>query len=145
MKTIKRLYYRLWLDTIDRFKEKQGSSYAGKFYSVLFINFAFALNSILIYGIIVFGILNCKNALLRLDFIEDKRIEYPIVAFIQFFSPFYILNYFLIFRKDRYLKLKERYPSNNWRLGTALGLILYMIPILILAIFFLYKKYLCNC
>jgi hypothetical protein len=109
---ITNMYFAWWADSIIRIKTFNPKMQNWKM-RVFILNTT--LNA-LDYWIIIIWLkyLNIlKIPLLTLDIFPGDVIDNVISAIINFATPFIILNYFLVFRKNRYEKIVLEYQDGN--------------------------------
>ena len=123
------IYYQIWVDALVKLRSRPQNVRMWKFYGMVFVSAAMALNLWFVtfllmlhlnYSTIIFPV---KTAIF-----PGTRIDAFISFFISYLLPFLILNYFLIFYKDRYKKLLKRYRYYDgklflWYFLTSLGAI----------------------
>jgi hypothetical protein len=115
---MKNIYDRIWADNITRTKIKNPSDW--KFLSLFAISMINAFNLILIFlWLRYFEV--CDYPHIEVDFFGEgfpgPQLNYAPTFFLIFVAPFFILNYFLIFYRGRYLKLMKKYPNENKHLA----------------------------
>ena len=76
---------------------------------------------------------------IEIDFLQGTKINDFIEYCIQFCTPFAILNYFLIFYKNRYEKLIKRYPNVDRKIPLVyfMGSLTFFIIVIFLSIWFI--------
>jgi hypothetical protein len=133
------LYYRIWVDFIKRAKQPPASRQNWKTGSMLFMTLAMASNLILIMTILERHVL--KKTIYTIDFSFLPERANSVLSYIfLFILPCFIINYFLIFRNKRYLKLLELYPYYNGKLAASYCVISFMLPIVLLLIGFIFFR-----
>lgn len=130
------LYYRIWVDAIVKLRSRPQNAGLWKIFAMTFISMAMALNLVLILFIINdLGIIK-GIAKIPIDVFPGSRIDGFFSFFLSYLLPFLLLNYFLIFYKNRYKELVKRYPSYDGKvflryflgsLGALLGYFLIAI------------------
>ena len=106
---MKNIYYSLWADSILSFKKYNPDRTDWKIAIFILNTWVNALNFWIIFiWLKFFHILNIP---LLSIVVFSSRIDHFINFTIEFAVPFGILNYFLIFHKDRYKKIIEKYPK----------------------------------
>ncbi len=111
-----KLYYKTWVDCILKARAQAQNKKDWKVYTMIFMSMTMALNLVLILFIlhdlrIVKGIFK-----IPIDIFPGTRIDAFFSFFFSYFLPFLLLNYFLIFHKDRYQILIKKYPYQNGKL-----------------------------
>ncbi len=126
------LYYKIWVDGIVKVKSRPDNSGLWKFALMNFTSMSMALNLLLLQFILNdLGIMD--NILsINVDLFPGTRLDAIASFFLVYLLPFLLLNYFLIFYRDRYKTLIKRYPSHDGKwyvryfLGSLLGFIGYI-------------------
>ena len=101
-------YYEIWLDGIAKAKKtNSGKSNRDKMITLLVaFSIAQGLNLVSIYFLV--GSFVKFNPLLKIDFFPGQYLNTAFSGFLTFYLPFFIGNYFLIFYKNRFLKLMRK-------------------------------------
>jgi hypothetical protein len=128
------LYYKIWVDGIIRLKSLPANKGLWKFYSMVLISFAMALNLAMIMAIAQRNIFKNSFYDLHVSIFNDSQLNSFTSFFVLFFLLPLFLNYFLIFRNNRYEKLIKKYKSYNGKLCIAYLLISYFLPFVLLLI-----------
>ena len=127
------LYYRIWVDFIIRAKRNPANNGKWQQGSMIFMTLAMSSNFILIMTILERHVL--KRTIYTIDFsFLPERANSVLSYIILFVLPCWVINYQLIFRNKRYLKLLERYPYYNGKLAASYFVISMMLPIVLLLI-----------
>ncbi|KGO91878.1 hypothetical protein Q766_15665 [Flavobacterium subsaxonicum WB 4.1-42 = DSM 21790] len=121
------LYYTIWIDCIV--KIRNFDDYAWKLKSMMIMSFTMAIAYMVFITILEniigssFYELNLKNYIAKpwCDLFESLLL---------FFIPFVVINYFLIFYKNRYEILIERYKYNNGKYVITFFLCCMALPLL---------------
>lgn len=112
---MKNIYYLIWVDSIVGFRKNNPTRDDWKFTVFVTNTTCNALNLFSIYALLkFFGI---KTFIIKIDIIPLPIFNSFLGFVIQYASIFIILNYFLIFRKERYKVLIEKYPNKNGKIG----------------------------
>lgn len=112
---MKNIYYLIWVDSIVGFRKNNPMRDDWKFTVFVTNTTCNALNLFTIDALLnLFGI---KTFLVKIDIIPLPILNSFLGFVIQYAAIFIILNYFLIFRKERYKVLIEKYPNKNGKLG----------------------------
>jgi len=108
---MKNIYYTFWVNVIVEGRKNQPKRTDWKISLFLLIT---TCNSLNLYVIMLwlkyFDIFSFR---VNINFMSINIINNVIEYIIRFASPFILLNYFLIFHKNRYNKLIEQYPPND--------------------------------
>lgn len=131
-----KLYYRIWVDAIIAAQKKNAANDNGWKY-ILLIAFSVAqgINLLTIFFLLVtigFKI----DIFIDFDIFPGTMLDGFLSAFITLFLPFIIFNYFMIFWKNRFEILKERYSSMNSKgipfvIYVVVSGLIFIIPIII--------------
>lgn len=111
MKRIKNLYYAIWADLIwSLSKNKKWES--NRTYILLIMSFLLGLNY---YPFLLLLPKIISPFYLFKDFIlfNNEKVDMLIRGLIILLVPGYILNYFLIFHKKKYIKIIDLHKSQN--------------------------------
>jgi hypothetical protein len=125
-----RLYYKIWVDCILRLKSIDTNKTDWKYKSMAIMSLAMGFNFILIMVLLqknVFGYFYEINFQILTGF-----QNYVLTMLILYFLPCILINYLLIFRGDRYLKLIDKYPYRNGKLSFTYFLISIFLPIILI-------------
>jgi hypothetical protein len=108
---MKNLYYSFWVNVIVDGRKNQPERTDWKISLFMLIT---AANSFNLYVIMLWlKYFNIFSYSVHLDFMPNTMINGALEYIVEYASPFILLNYFLIFHKDRYKKLIEKYPPNG--------------------------------
>lgn len=127
------LFYRLWLEAINREEKKRGKK-NGKIYAFFFITFCEALNLISIFIILKILFFIDFSPFLNIDIFPGKLLDGILSGFLTIIAPFMMLNYLVIFKGKRYMKIQEKYESNGSKLYftyVVISFLLFFLPIVI--------------
>jgi len=125
---MKGIYYLFIIDTIKSNRKNNTYGNNWKKIGLFMISFIHSINLFTIYTWI--NIFGGNIPLLKIDFLKGTAINSAIAFFIQFFLGIFIIDYFLIFYKDRYLKYMDKYKDRNGKFG-----VYYTIISLLVAVF----------
>ena len=107
------IYYRIWADAIFRFRKHHPDKKNWKTELLLFHSWIQSLNAWILYlWLSYFEIINVQ--LPRIDIFPGSSIDAFLAFTIIFALPFLILNYVLIFHKNRYERLDQKYEHRRW-------------------------------
>lgn len=103
------LYYMVWGDAIQSFR-KHHPNKNWRTPLFIFITWMHALNAwTLVLWLKYFNIFNVPN--FNIDIFPGKLLNSFTVFTVEFALPFAILNYFLIFHKNRYERIIKKYED----------------------------------
>lgn len=127
---MRNFYDEMWADAISKILTVRSSRGMWKFYCMTYISMAMALNLFLSVVMLNLGI-SIPFYPFDVSFTSVTIIN----GFLSFFFSYLLLpisiNYFFIFRKQRYKQLLEKYPPRNGRyfaiyfIGTIISLFAY--------------------
>ena len=134
---IRRVYYNFWIDGI---KAAQKNSELGeiewKVLSLLLVSLAMAFNAGTVIIWIELLMTGPLPLFIEFQFLPGTMLDSALSFFVSLLGPFVLLNYLLIFRKNRYEQLMEKYSGYdtagvvNFCYFLASGL-LFIVPILV--------------
>ena len=102
-----KLYYLIWTDFLVGRAKNRPDIDNWKFQVFVIMTW---LNSLNLWALFSFlKILGIGTFLLKLSFMEGTRVNSAIAFFIRFALVFCLINYFLIFYKDRYKRIIREY------------------------------------
>lgn len=127
------LYYKIWTDCIVKASSIPANKQNWKRMTMVFMTMCMTLNFVLFMTILQKHILG--NYFYDINFdILPEGVENILSFSILFIVPMLILNYWLIFRNDRYKKLIAKYRYHNGKLFLAYFLISMFLPLILLFI-----------
>ncbi len=104
----------IWSDAIISFKKHQPDRTNWKFTLFVYITWIHALNLWIIFiWLKYFELLNIP--LIKIDVFISDMINKFVAFTIMFALPFGVLNYFLVFRNNRYEKIIQKYRDVKLR------------------------------
>ncbi len=110
-----KIFYKIWVDAIiyeqTTFKKRNL-----KFYTLIPITVAQGVNlfTLLIWLSYFFDI--NFDYLIKIDLFPGNKLDHALSSGLTYWLPIIIINYFLIFWKDRYKYLIKKYEYKNGRL-----------------------------
>jgi hypothetical protein len=137
---MKNIYYQIWVDGIVRLKSQTANKGMWKFYSMCFITMAMALNIALIMAILQRNILHYYFYNLNVSITPSHKFNSLLEYFILYFSIPLLVNYLLIFRNKKYLKLIEQYKTYNGILCVTYLMASYFLPFILLGLGWIFIK-----
>ncbi len=106
---IKNIYYLFWVDAIISYKKYNPEKLNWKRFIFLFISFINGINLwIILIWLKYFKIIIVPE--FTVNIFPGKTLNNSLTFILIFVFPFIVLNYFLIFYKDRYKKIIAKYP-----------------------------------
>lgn len=112
---MRNLFYAIWVDAIVNFRKHNPDMSNWKFNVFILQTTCNALNLVVID--ILINLFFFKIPLINIDIFPGTMLNSFSVYVIQYASPFILINYFLIFYKDRYKRLIEKYPDRKGKLA----------------------------
>jgi hypothetical protein len=126
-------YYKIWVDAITKMRSRPENEGMWKFYGMVFISMAMAINLLLVDVIVERYILKTTFDL-KINFFHNSRLDgFASFAVLYLLLPLTI-NYLLIFRNNRYESLIEKYPTYNGKLAAFYIVTSYFLPLVLLVI-----------
>jgi len=105
---MKNIYYQLWVDAIEFERSHNQGHRDWRVYTLIPISMIQGLTFLMV--IIWLSVAGLKfNIFFNIELLPNAVLNKFISGFITLFLPFFILNYFLIFRGKRYEKLVKDY------------------------------------
>jgi hypothetical protein len=125
------IYYRIWVDCIQRAKMQSGNKESWQTITFFFMTLSMSANFVLIMTFLERSVF--KRYFYKVDFsFLPTRLNNLLAYLFLFILPCVIVNYLLIFRKKRYQKLINKYPYYNGKLFITYFSISLLLPILLL-------------
>jgi hypothetical protein len=106
------LFYKIWVDCILYLKS-QRNAFNWKFYSIISMSIAMAVNLALIISILQRNIIKKHFYGIPVNFLSNPKANGFLNFFLYFLLPPLIMNYLLIFRNKNYERLILKYQSHN--------------------------------
>ena len=135
------LYYKIWVDCLLKLRSIPANRTMWKFYGLVFMSMAMALNIALFMAILQRNILGKTFYHLNVDIFLGTKLDSFVSFFILYLAAPLLINYVLVFRNKRYEELFKRYKSYNGKLGITYLMVSYFLPFILLAIGFLIDRY----
>jgi len=108
------LYYLIWADSIQSIRKYQPNKKDWKISIFFIITTMHSLNLwIVLLWLKYFKILILPP--FNIDIFPGNMINGSLSFIIEFASPFILLNYFLVFRNNRYKKIVEKYKNMKFK------------------------------
>lgn len=128
------IYYKIWVDCIVKARTIPANKNNWKRFTMIFMSMAMAINFAMILAILQRSILGFSFYDFRVDIFPGSKLD----AFISFFTlyllPMLLVNYFLIFRNNRYELILEKYKSYNGKLFITYFLVSLILPLSLIVI-----------
>lgn len=139
---ISKLYYSVWTDGIKRMQERfPGTNLYWKFILMLFMVLAFGGFSMFFYAFIgrMIGL-----PWPQLNLIENQFVEKTLSALVFFMLPWFIVHYYLVLWKNKYLNFMPKYKYRNGKLFINFFLTIIFVPLFLLIIGIIVAKMSAN-
>lgn len=128
------IYYKLWVDCITKARSIPDNKNDWKVYTMIFMSMAMAINFVLFMALLQRNILGFSFYDIKIDIFPGKNLDAFISFFILYLFPMLLVNYILIFRKNRYEKLLATFKSYNGKLFISYFLASLALPLLLIII-----------
>jgi hypothetical protein len=135
-----KLFYTIWTDGIIRITQFPKNKDDWKFKILLIMTMAMAFNIALFMAILERNILHSNFYNINLDFIPEEHIRYSLEFFILYVLAPLLINYFLIFHKNRYEKIIQKYKYYNGKLYAAYFVSSFFLPLVLLFLGYFWTK-----
>jgi len=131
-------YYRFWISWINNYLRTHEDRSNWKFYLLLLISHMMGTNLWVIFmWLKYFNIITIE--FIEINIFPGKILNEAFSFFLTFNAIFFIVNYFLIFWRDRYKKLNEKYEEVSRKTLVVMLFVLLLIPFLTFAIISILK------
>ncbi len=112
---MRNVYYLIWVDIITSARKHHPDRVDWKYSLFVLITMCNALNLYTVYiWLKFFGVI---SYLIKIDIFPVPILNSATGFIVQFAAPFIVLNYFLIFYKERYKRLIEKYQPPKAKLA----------------------------
>jgi len=129
-----KLYYMIWSDII--LTARKNGNFTDKWKELNYVVPIFQGLNLIALEIIIKFIFNIQKPLsFTIDIFPGEKLDSALVGIITIFLPFFLLNYFLIIRNNRYEKIIINYESKNGKL--VFRYCIFSVLILILPLVFI--------
>ena len=110
------LYYKIWVDCISKARSMPANKNNWKRFTMAFMTSAMAINYMIIMVILQRNILGYSFYDFKVDIFPGTKLDALISGLTLYWLPMTLINYFLIFKGNRYEKLLKKYKSHNGKL-----------------------------
>lgn len=138
MINIKRIYYKVWIDAIKAaIKTNRDGQNSWKSILLIIFSVSQGVNLLTIFLLTKVVFKTEINVFIDFNLFPGKMLDGFLSAFITLFLPFLLLNYILVFYKDRYVKLLDSYYGFKMREGLVFilyfisSMLIFMLPVII--------------
>lgn len=128
------IYYKIWVDCIIKARSIPANKNNWKRFTMIFMSMVMAINFAMIMAILQRNILQFSFYDFRVDILPGTKLDAFISFFVLYLLPMLLINYFLIFKNNRYEILLEKYKSYNGKLFISYFLASLILPLLLLVI-----------
>lgn len=128
------LYYKIWVDCIKRLQSIPANKKSWKRLTMAFMTSAMAINFMIIMAILQRNVLGYSFYDIKVDVFPGTKLDALISGLTLYWLPMTLINYFLIFRNNRYEELLKKYKSYNGKLFFIYFFTSLAIPLLVLII-----------
>lgn len=133
------LYYLIWTDCITRAKTQPANQQSWRLMSMLAMTFCMAANLLLIVTLLERNVFHSNFYWLNISDLPRKLNNFLTYLFLYYF-PCGIINYFLIFKGQRYKGILKKYPYKGGSLFMGYMLTSLFLPIFLLLIGMLFFR-----
>jgi len=133
------VFYKIWVDCILYFKSRSEKN-TWKFYSILSMSMAMAINIALLMSIIQRNILKEYFYGIQINLFSSEKTNAFFNFFLYFFLPPLIINYFLIFWNRNYEKRILKYKFCNGKLFAFYFITSLFLPLALIVLDYLIMK-----
>lgn len=128
------IYYKIWVDCIIKAQSIPANKNNWKLFTLIFMTITMSINFACFMSILQRNILGLYFYHFEVDFFPGTKLDALIIGFVLFVLPNLLLNYYLIFRNNRYEKLINKYKSYRGKLFFIYFFASLAIPLIILII-----------
>lgn len=107
-----RLFNMIWVDYITAIQKKVEYENSWKRVSFTIMTTAMVFNFVFI-SVVILLFFDINTSIVHVKLFSSKMLNASSSSLINYFLPAGIINYFLIFFRDRYLKLLKKYKTYN--------------------------------
>lgn len=133
-------YYTIWTDCIKKMQSVPRNRNYWKFYSISIISTIMSINLLFLSAILPNKMMADYLNFIKLNIFKGNTFDTLFNGLILI-VPMILINYFLIFRKNRYLTFIDKYQFHNGKYCLKYMLISLWGPVFVLAIGMIYIKF----
>ena len=115
---MKNIYYSIWVDAIVNIEKNPKHKKDWKFFSMVYMTLLNALNFGVVLMLLAY-IFNFKVIWVKFSILPGTMLNSFASFIIQFAIPFILLNYVLIFYRNKYKGLIQKYSDKKGKLFAA--------------------------
>ncbi len=125
------LYYRIWVDCIQRAKSQPANLNNWKTGSLILMTISMSMNMLLISTIL-------ERYILHTYFYKIEILGVPnylnnvLIFILLYIAPCYLINILLVFRNNKYKLLIKKYPYYNGKLFITYFVTSLVLPVVLL-------------
>jgi len=112
---MRNIYYQLWVDGIVNSKDYKNNKSSWKYTVYWILTIANGLN--LASLVVWLKFYQIELYTLEINLFPNSLLENVIEGFLNYIALIAIINYFVVFYNNRYLKLIKKYPDYNGKLA----------------------------
>lgn len=125
------LYYRIWVDCIIRMKSIETNRNDWKLKCLIAMSIPMTFNFVLLMVILQKNILDYYVYEINIPSLSGFE-NYIITMLVLYLLPIVVINYMLIFHRNRYEKILSKYKYNNGKLALTYILSSMFLPIVLI-------------
>lgn len=108
---MKKLYYLIWSDAISSIRKHHPEKKTWKNEVYILVTFIHSINFWILFMVLKF--INVEIPVININLFLGDSID-SFLGFIMTFAwPFLLLNFFLVFYKDKYKRILQKYPTKR--------------------------------
>ena len=115
---MKNIYYSIWVDAIVNIEKNPKHKKDWKFFSMVYMTLLNALNLGVVLMLLAY-IFKFEVIWVRFTILPGTMLNSFVAFIVQFAMPFILLNYVLIFYRNKYKGLIQRYSDKKGKLFAA--------------------------
>jgi len=128
---IMNIFYKIWVDCLVRMKSQEKNKDDWKMWSMIAMTSAMTCNFLFLMAILQWNVLGFTFYYIKTTFLPERENNVFSIL-ILYVLPIIIINYSLIFRKNRFDKLIKKYPYYNGKLFVVYFSISLFFPLILL-------------
>ncbi len=115
---MKNIYYSIWVDAIVNIEKNPKHKKDWKFFSMVYMTLLNALNLGVVLMLLAY-IFKFEVIWVRFTILPGTMLNSFVAFIVQFVMPFILLNYVLVFYRNKYKGLIQRYSDKKGKLFAA--------------------------
>ena len=133
-----KIYYEIWADGLIRLKSRPENKEFWKVYGMVFMTLSMSINFLVIITLIEKHVIGFDFYDIDTSVISNDKLSSLVSFLLQYALPCFLINYFLIFYKDRYLKIMKESKNGSGKLFLTYFISSLALPFVLLLIGFLF-------